>query len=105
MDDPQPTSSDTPEYQAKRDEVAALRTPPGQEPAGGSGGGRPPGGAFASDPILLEPVSDAATPAARPVSVPPPIDGMPGDAAPTPLIPLKEDAPRGTASSGPMMFN
>jgi hypothetical protein len=83
MDDPQPNPSETPDYQAKRDEVAALRTPPGQAP--------PPGAAFASEPIVIEPVSDAATPAARPISVPPPTDHMPGDAAPTPLIPLKEE--------------
>src|SRR5690348_6649553 len=85
----QPNASETPDYLVKREEVAALRPPPGQElrPASTVT-------AFsANEPIVIEPVTDSTSPprGEQPVIAPAPTDAMPGDAAPTPLIPLKDD--------------
>ncbi|MDB5321024.1 MAG: dolichyl-phosphate-mannose-protein mannosyltransferase [Phycisphaerales bacterium] len=81
MDDPKPTSSQTPDDPPHREEPPARPSP------------------FGSEPVEIAPVDDvtpepayevaASTPAAN-VPLEPITDGLPGDAAPTPLVPLKE---------------
>jgi 4-amino-4-deoxy-L-arabinose transferase-like glycosyltransferase len=81
MDDPKPTSSQTPDDPPHREEPPARPSP------------------FGSEPVEIAPVDDVtpepayevatSTPAAN-VPLEPITDGLPGDAAPTPLVPLKE---------------
>jgi 4-amino-4-deoxy-L-arabinose transferase-like glycosyltransferase len=109
MDDPKPTPSPTPDEPPHhpREDVPAPR----------------PSSPFGAEPVEITPVDDAPAAAAeapalpRPpapadpiidVEVQPVTDGLPGDAAPTPLLPLKEPAatpPRKTTLIEPPQAN